>query len=489
MENIKGLKIKKENGSSTEYSLGIVTSVKGNDVSSEKQTGDVVITKTDIGLGKVANTADEEKTVKNVSHELTVGNQKYNGEKTVEINKNDITKILEYEPVGGQGVNLARFTSNEWSDWITPPDSDNRIYSFSDAYLPNNKDAGDKFTCLIEIEFKEVIAGSSTFSFMAQGPVDESYTNVHSFWNYDYIWLKEPPQDGIYKYSKTIPLNQDAVNKTKFNLSFRTDYWGGGKFRVRCIKVEKGTVADPIWSPAPQDILLKGKIDGRNLVLNSDKIISHSNYLMGTYNLSEPFEIGKTYTLTIYGENGKQDIFGIYSNDSRYYLGGAAKIADNFYKGTFEIPEKDYSEGALKILSIYAMPNTSSSVVSNIYKIKLEEGDKESKWTPAPEDVVTQSIFNNVKTIHGSNYRIHKLGRLVFLLFGDSSGVPKEGCQLPLNPIDDVFVVGKSCVNGETIWNQGYRIDTGGLVTARSTDNNSSIKVEWSRFSAMFICQ
>ena len=177
------------------------------------------------------------------------------------ITREQIIEGLGYEPVKPSELeqavaceNFARNTSFEWSEWIMPVlDASNRQVIAAKAYLPKLKNAGDEYTCSIEIEFNGVKAGTDgNFSFSTQGAVDNAWV-MQNVWYQSLVNLKTPPNDGIYKYVTTSALNANAVNATIFDCAFRCDYWGAGKFRYRCVKVEKGTNPTPFWTPSPYD--------------------------------------------------------------------------------------------------------------------------------------------------------------------------------------------------------------------------------------------
>lgn len=154
--------------------------------------------------------------------------------------------------------NLVIGTSDKWSEWVTPENKEN--YSqpqFAITYLPSGKKAGDKYTCSVEIEFSGVTKGTGSFKFALQGAVDDGWSKTN-VWNSNdaHVSLTEPPKDGIYKFTWVSSLQQNAVDSTKHACGFRADYWGGGKFRWRNVKVECGSNPNPIWTPAPADVIL-----------------------------------------------------------------------------------------------------------------------------------------------------------------------------------------------------------------------------------------
>lgn len=146
--------------------------------------------------------------------------------------------------IRGDGVNLVKDSSSEWSDWMIPKkDANNRTFDVAVLEL-GEKQVDDPYTCQIEIEFAGVSATQSEdkdvkFRFVTQGSVDGSW-GIGNIWNKSLVSLAEVPADGVYKYTVTSLITPKNVDATAFNLGFRCDYWASGQFRVRCIKVEKG---------------------------------------------------------------------------------------------------------------------------------------------------------------------------------------------------------------------------------------------------------
>ena len=153
----------------------------------------------------------------------------------------------------GDGVNLAKETSNEWSEWMTPEYyASNRSFELAYADL-GEKSIGDTFTCQVEVEFEGVSAAQSgeaegDFLFQTQGAVDGDW-HIGNIWNNNLIKLTEAPEDGVVKYVYTASITDKLVDASRFSLGFRCDNWASGSFRVRCIKVERGMKAT-VWSPS-----------------------------------------------------------------------------------------------------------------------------------------------------------------------------------------------------------------------------------------------
>lgn len=155
------------------------------------------------------------------------------------------------EKVGINGLNLAMDISGDsehWSEWMNPTLNISNSCFYIGTVNLGDKNVGDTYTCQIEIEFKNVQATEGKeFKFWTQGATDGRW-DVGNVWDGSLIYLSNPPQDGIYKYSATRMINEKMKNITCFDLGFRCDNWKSGMFRVRRVKIERGDVASN-WTP------------------------------------------------------------------------------------------------------------------------------------------------------------------------------------------------------------------------------------------------
>lgn len=129
-------------------------------------------------------------------------------------------------------------------------------------------------------------------------------------------------------------------------------------------------------------------VEGENLVLNSDKYKSSSNYWITWYEMSEKWVTGETYTVAIKGKLNPGQRFGLY----RGWGNGEGKIIED--KGellhilTFECPAKAPSDDSNdKIVSIFSIdePNAKHGYIE---WIKIEKGDTFTGYSKAPQDEI-----------------------------------------------------------------------------------------------------
>lgn len=139
------------------------------------------------------------------------------------------------------------------------------------------------------------------------------------------------------------------------------------------------------------------KIGGRNLLLNSNKKVSNSNYPISDYQLTEVIAEGTQMTISIKGSLGEgKTSFAIYNSGGAVQmiaLGSGTLGADGIYRNTFRWKIDGSSNSTIRV---YPLSSTVTGVNSTIEWIKLEYGNKSTDWTPAPED--TDTRLNTMQT-------------------------------------------------------------------------------------------
>ena len=192
---------------------------------------------------------------------------------TLRATKTEVTNAVNGISVGGR--NIARNTSNEWSDWITPrPNSTNvTASSGSTIYFPLEINVGDEYYIQCEIEFDNVTSSDGKRSFFAfQGSVDGKW-EAHKFnpWNAFIYDVK----NGVTRFSKKVTSNVKPTSTEVYAAcDFRVDDWATGRYRWRRIKVEVGNKSTD-WSPAPEDLVSESKTyTDAQLKVTSDSITS-----------------------------------------------------------------------------------------------------------------------------------------------------------------------------------------------------------------------
>ena len=194
---------------------------------------------------------------------------KNNEEIALRAKKTEVTEAINNIDIGGR--NLARQTSNEWGRWYSPLNESNYVEVISLIY-PGPRSVGDVFTLSFDIDVKKFTgSGDGPFALYVQGDVDGSWTFGNPFTNYNFA-TKALAGDYTEHVSYACKIgNADQAKAVRFQFMYRCDYSDGtGKFRIRNLKVEKGTFATD-WTPAPEDYYTKTETDASIQVL-SDKI-------------------------------------------------------------------------------------------------------------------------------------------------------------------------------------------------------------------------
>lgn len=163
------------------------------------------------------------------------------------------------------GRNLALETSSDWSSWIIPDSNKVNVCVLLTNIYPGDKKVGDIFTLSFDIEVKKFTAGSGgTFNIFFQGAIDDVWEGNNPFVNISPVFdfkTKALAGDFTEHVSTTCKItNDDQASAKKFDFGVRCDYSDGtGKYRIKNLKVEKGTVATD-WTPAPEDTFSEGTL-------------------------------------------------------------------------------------------------------------------------------------------------------------------------------------------------------------------------------------
>lgn len=148
---------------------------------------------------------------------------------------------------------------------------------------------------------------------------------------------------------------------------------------------------------------------GRNLILNSDRIINNNSYKMAVYTPSSPLTAEEKYTVSMcvtpsegvsyyeaYVSSGYTVLFELWPTGTNKQI--ISKTFTMKYNNG-RTPDDDASHADI---IIYRFPNDGTVTTNSIvHWIKVEKGDKATDWTPAPEDV-ERNILNASKT--ATNY-------------------------------------------------------------------------------------
>ena len=168
------------------------------------------------------------------------------------------------------------------------------------------------------------------------------------------------------------------------------------------------------------------KVGGRNLLLNSDKSLSNSDYFVGQYDISNPslMVAGEDYTIQIWGEIDGADYsesIWVYNSGGNTEVANIQKLVNGVWQMTFKwIDDSEKSNTHLNLFRGANHPNNKNSYNTTITRIKLERGTVATDWTPAPEDVaesvskVSTSVTDLKRTLLDPDQgEIHKLAGIL----------------------------------------------------------------------------
>lgn len=164
------------------------------------------------------------------------------------------------------------------------------------------------------------------------------------------------------------------------------------------------------------------KVGGRNLIRNSDKSLSNSDYYVVRYEISDPslMVAGEDYTIRIWGEIDGADYsesIWVYNSGGNTEVANIQKIVNGVWQMTFKwIDDSGKLNSHLNLFRGANHPNNKNSYNTTIIRIKLERGTVSTDWTPAPEDLddsiskVNKSLTSLASTLLDPDQgEIHKL--------------------------------------------------------------------------------
>nr|WP_278773525.1 hypothetical protein [Limosilactobacillus mucosae] len=146
--------------------------------------------------------------------------------------------------------NLARWTSNSWTDYVFATDGQNNLNFGSFKVYLDNLEAGDILTCGITFKNTGITAGQVR----VQGSGDVTIWNDGAYYSPYYNFASDIPSGTTKEIVYTIELTHNMIKNSLWNLTLRTDgVPKGGTLSYKCFFAKKGNI-NTTWSPAPEDI-------------------------------------------------------------------------------------------------------------------------------------------------------------------------------------------------------------------------------------------
>lgn len=267
------------------------------------------------------------------------------------------------------------------------------------------KDGVSSFT---HIAYSNSIDGSKDFSTNNSNReyigiyVDSNKTDSEDYKSYK--WSKIKGLDG----KNGIPGKAGADGKTPYlHIAYSNSQDGSKDFSTTDSKRDYiGTYTDfkkadsadykkYLWSKIKGEF--EGEIGGRNYLLNSGVEVNSVSYNIARYKLSKDIQVGQKYTLTLWGKlNEQKQSFNAYNSGRSIAFGSLKEVKEGVYQSKFTWVDSSVDSTGNKVtannteLWLYQLPQnpTVSSIIS---RIKLEKGDTGTDWTPAPEDLISET--------------------------------------------------------------------------------------------------
>lgn len=199
----------------------------------------------------------------------------------------------------------------------------------------------------------------------------------------------------FFQYTMPANLTEPYYDNSVISVDSSYSATAGTSFKIKNIQYEIGNTPTE-FSFAVEDVdsqikAVQGNLDnlkvgGRNLLRDSGRSVNTNSYGMTVYPLSKTMVEGTEVTISLKGVLGAgKTSFGIYNSGGNVQLVNLMSSdlgADGVYRKTF--PWRIGTSSNVNV-TVYHMPN-SVTVNSTIEWIQLEEGNKATDWTPAPED-------------------------------------------------------------------------------------------------------
>ena len=188
-----------------------------------------------------------------------VTNKTTNLQSQITQNANNFNVRLQNATSGG-GINLARNTSDVWSDsgWNNFNGASNQTKIITQVYF-EGLHVGDWVTGYIEYQYQN-LSGNDMYIYI-QGFGNKTVWNGSQFGpSAQQLFASSDVKHGEFKFS--FQLTEDMVytwRNNYYNVQLRVDNAKGGWLQWNRIKFEKGTAATT-WSPSPNDKVSKNKI-------------------------------------------------------------------------------------------------------------------------------------------------------------------------------------------------------------------------------------
>ena len=234
-------------------------------------------------------------------------------------------------------------------------------------------------------------------------------------------WIKTANQNDVTALSNRITTNSTQITQNKQAIALKADQStvnnlsGEVSQNSAQLKVQADQISSKVSSTdfkTLNDKVNGMQIGGRNLLLRTSTTEkSGRSYDFAQYSIAGGLKPNTTYTFSGWARvdqkamDNKQNVFVCaYTNDWSWsgWLNIAGSLTAKYNKITFTTPTgKSFSPVVTVYLSHHNNDNSKDSLsgIGFISRLKLEEGNVATDWTPAPEDA-TAAIQSNTTAIN-----------------------------------------------------------------------------------------
>ena len=133
------------------------------------------------------------------------------------------------------------------------------------------------------------------------------------------------------------------------------------------------------------------QLGGRNLLKDSGIAVASTAYLIKSYDLTEEWVAGQTYTLRIWGSINAGQTVSAFRDGGYAVVGSGVTFVNGEIVYTFVCPAKHPSDsGSNTALSLFN-EDAGTATSAAISFIQLEKGNMPTDWSPSPEDPAAQA--------------------------------------------------------------------------------------------------
>ncbi|MFV0365720.1 MAG: hypothetical protein ACK5JS_04350, partial [Mangrovibacterium sp.] len=212
------------------------------------------------------------------------------------------------------------------------------------------------------------------------------------------------------------------------------------------------------------------ELGGVNLALSSNKGWQSSGYNIVQGYLSEDWQVGEYYTITVKGTTSSER-FGLWGDTGNALQCYLVNVKDDIWQGTFKRnPLYSYSTPQTRQFSIYNYPESNVSGSSKIELIQIERGNKATAWSLSPVDVKDEA----------NEYADEKDTELAssLTITANKISLASQTIELTGNVLADAIEIGGDLKVGSRDSAAALEVSKSGAFYAKGSDGSSQMIVD-----------